>query len=151
MLVSVMLRQHAHRGGYVADSLHQGIARHPSKAFERADLRQRGGEVDDVLADGVPFGVIAVQQRSASVTLDYLRELPAEVERVLHAGVHALTARGAVDVGSVTGEKHSPMTVFGHLAVVDLEAGDPVRSGDGDAADTFVDDLLQLRGGGVLV
>jgi hypothetical protein len=70
------------------------------------------------------------------------------VERVLHAGVHALTARRAVDVRGVAREEHPSPPVLGHLAVVDLKAGHPVRSRNGDAADAFVDDLLKLFGGG---
>ncbi len=87
-----------------------------------ADHRAAGGEHH--LADGVAFGVVGVEQRLGGAVQDG-GELPAQVGRVLEAGVHALAARGRVAVGGVAGEEDVAVAVGGHLALVGVEAGDP--------------------------
>ena len=78
---------------------------------------------------------VAVEQRlGLALSLLYQGELPGEVEGVLHAGVHALAAGRAVDVGRVAREHHPAAPIVGHLAFVDAEAGQPDRIGQGQPA-----------------
>ena len=56
------------------------------------------------VADGAALDRVAVEQARGGGRADE-GELPGEVEGVLHAGVHALAAGGAVDVGGVAGEE----------------------------------------------
>src|SRR5690606_39806132 len=53
------------------------------------------------------------------------RELPAEVPRVLDAGVHALRTDGAVDVRGVAGKEEAAGAVVRDLPVVQAEAAEP--------------------------
>ena len=50
---------------------------------------------------GNALGVVRVEQRGVGVALDDHGELPAQVVRVLDAGVEALTGGRRVDVGGV--------------------------------------------------
>jgi hypothetical protein len=66
------------------------------------------------------------------------------VERVLHAGVHAMAARGTVNVGRIAREEHAAVPVRGHLAVMNLETRQPVAVGDRDATDPLIEKPLQM-------
>jgi len=54
-------------------------------------------------------------------------ELPAQVGRVLDAGIHALTARRGVDVGGVASKQDAAQAVPGHLALIAVEPRHPPR------------------------
>ena len=77
--------------------------------------------------DGVTLLVIGVEQVLGSATEDGV-ELPRQVDRVLDAGVHSLTADGRVDVGGVTGEEGPSVPVVLDLALVAVEPGRSSRS-----------------------
>ena len=141
---STLLGHHADCRSDVTHHSNNRVACNPRNPFQRANPGQQAGEVDDRLADWVPLLVVAVQECVARVALDDHREFPAQVESVLHAGVHALSTGRAVNVRRVTGEKHSSPPVCGDLTVVNFEAGQPVWRRNRDAADPLVDDLLQL-------
>ncbi len=130
--------------GNVAHHSQNRIADYAGTATQRAGLGQVAAELDYLLGDRMPFCVIAVKQRLSALATNGRFEFPGEVERVLHPGVHALPTSWAVDVGRVAGQKHPAMPVGGDLAVVNLKAGQPVALGDRDAADTFVEDSLQV-------
>src|SRR5258707_15146261 len=53
------------------------------------------------------------------------RQLPGEIDGILHAGVHPLSTRRAVDMGGVADKKHAAGTIIGHLALIDDKAGQP--------------------------
>jgi hypothetical protein len=73
------------------------------------------------------------------------RHFPSEVDRVLHAGVHALAARGAVDMCGIAGEEDSTRSIVGHLALVDSKSRQPNGVGCGDAAGpSFVENGLHF-------
>ncbi|CAM5635053.1 hypothetical protein SALBM311S_12901 [Streptomyces alboniger] len=58
--------------------------------------------------DGVPFGLVGVEEFLTRVAVEDLGELPAEVGRVLQTGVHALTAGRTVDVRGVPARRTRP-------------------------------------------
>ena len=74
-------------------------------AHER-DLRHRGAQ--HAGSDRVPLGVVRVEQALGRRLLDHLGQLPAEVHRILHAGVEALPADRGVDVRRVAGQQDPP-------------------------------------------
>ena len=55
------------------------------------------------------------------------RQLPGQIEGVLHAGIHPLPSGRAVDVGRVAGQKDSAMAIVGDFAFADAETGQPDR------------------------
>jgi hypothetical protein len=57
--------------------------------------------------------------------VDHLRELPTEVERVLHAQPDALSTGRVVDVRRVTGQEYPALAVVRRLAGHVGESGDP--------------------------
>jgi hypothetical protein len=69
------------------------------------------------VADRTAFGVVGVQQRLVGLAAGHDGELSARVPGVLDAGVHALGAGRAVDVGGVAGQEHQAGTVAGGMAV----------------------------------
>ncbi len=105
---------------------HHHVADPARHAGQRADLGEPTGERDDVVGDREAFGLITVQQCFAAVAVDHRRQFPGQVERVLHAGVHALAAGRTVDVGGVAGQEDPAPAVGGHPRVADLEAGQPM-------------------------
>ena len=101
-------------------------ARHPSL------LRAHGGEesigaLQDLLPDRPALAVVRVEERRRSAARDHERELPGQVRRVLEAGVHALSARGAVDVGGVPGDEHAAVAIAVDAAVVQAITRHPAR------------------------
>jgi len=85
------------------------------------------GEAQHHLADRCAFGFIGVQQRRIAGSVQDAGEFPAEVDRVLDAGVHTLGAGRAVDMRGVPGEKDQAGTVVGGGAVLEPEIGHPHR------------------------
>ncbi len=69
--------------------------------------------------------MVAVEQARRRPALHSCSQLPAEVRRVLHPGVHSLSACGRVHVGGVPGQEHAPDPVLRHLAFVAVEARHP--------------------------
>ena len=80
--------------------------------------------------DRVALGEVRVEQALRRRAVDHLRELPAQVHRVLHPEAEPLSAGGIVDVGRVAGEQHAPGAVGRGLARRVGEAGDPDRAVD---------------------
>jgi hypothetical protein len=81
----------------------------------------------DLRRDRVALGVVAVEQRRVRLAVMDERELPRQVVRVLHPGVHALAPERAVDVSRVAGEEHAPAPVLCDLTRVDPEPREPAR------------------------
>jgi len=80
---------------------------------------------DHALGDRPAGGFVGVQLCGVGGTGEHVGEDRGERRRVLDAGVHALAARGAVDVGGVTRQEHPAVPVGVGQAVVDLEPGAP--------------------------
>jgi hypothetical protein len=71
--------------------------------------------------------MVGVQQAGRRPALHGGGEFPAEVGRVLDAGVHALPAGRGMDMGGVTGQQHPAVPVAGHLPFLAVEPGHPPR------------------------
>ena len=71
--------------------------------------------------------VVGVEQTVGRRPLDHLRELPAEVHRILHADVEALPTLRWVHVRGIAGEQHAAGAVRRRLPRHVREAGDPRR------------------------
>ena len=72
----------------------------PDRAFGELAI-----EVDQLLGNRLPFGRVGVQQRRRAPALQNRRELPSQVEGVLHGHVHALPGLRAVGVTGVPGDE----------------------------------------------
>lgn len=83
--------------------------------------------VSSTSATGVPLGLVTVQQPFRCPAVDRGGQLPAQVERVLHAEVEALPAGRRVDVRRVTGQQHPPVPVALGLPGGVAEPGQPTR------------------------
>src|SRR3990172_1153027 len=93
----------------------------PSEADHRAAQQPLGGrkgreeafgagrDFEILPGGGVALGVVRVEQALRREALPDERQLPAEVERVLDAGVAAARAEGADDVCRVADEEHAPV------------------------------------------
>ena len=68
--------------------------------------------------------MIGIQQGGRGYALDDLRQLPAQVHRILHAD-EALAAYRGVHMGGIAGEQDAAIAVGGGLARHVGEAGDP--------------------------
>ena len=90
-----------------------------------AGLRHR--VLQDPRRDGVPLGLVGVEQALGRGAPDDLGELPAEVDRVLHAEADPLSAGRRVDVRGVAGEQHASAAVGRRLPGGVGEPGDPGR------------------------
>jgi hypothetical protein len=101
------------------------------------------------VADRTPFGVVGVQQRLVGLAAGNEGELPARVPGVLDAGVHALGAGRAVDVGGVAGQEHQAGPVAGGVAVLEAEVGQPDGVAESQPAPgEGIGERLQLLQGG---
>ena len=85
------------------------------------------GEAQHELTDGAPLRVVGIQQGFGRQAAAHQGHLPAEVDRVLNAGVHALGACWAVDMRRVAGKEGPTGPVATGVAVVDAECRRPHR------------------------
>jgi len=69
------------------------------------------GELEYAGRDGDAFLAVGIQERVRGAAVYDQGQLPGEVVRVHHPGVHALAAGGRVDVRGVAGEQHAPAPV----------------------------------------
>ena len=60
---------------------------------------------------GMPFRLIGVEQALGRNALHHLREFPAQIDRVLHARVEALSARRIVDVRRIARDQHASLAI----------------------------------------
>ena len=67
-------------------------------------------EVDQFLGDGLAFRRIAMQEAGRAALPQHRRQLPSEIEAVLHRHVHALARFRAVGVAGVAGDEHARQT-----------------------------------------
>ncbi len=118
--------------------------------LDRGDADQPPGLGEDPLGDGAALLAVAAEEVRAGVTPLDQRQLPGQVECVLHARVHALAAGGAVDVRGVAGKEYPARAVVLDLALVHPEAREPDRIGERDAGRAPGDDGLDLLEGGLV-
>ena len=111
----------------VGDGVAQGVIARVAGAGER-DLRHRVAQHPG--RDRVAFVVIGVQQAVRRHVLDHLGQLPAQVHRILHAGVEPLPTHGGVHVGGVAGQQDTSLAVGRGLTGHVGEPGDPDRAVD---------------------
>lgn len=143
----------------------RGAAGHPGEdprqdqvAQEQEDgvLRRGKGEhavavAQQVLADAVALLVVRVEKGLGLLVPEHGRQLPAQVDGVLDARVHALAAGGRVNVGRVAGEKEAALAVVAGDAVVQVERGDPARvRRHGFPGKHLVEELLKVLEGQLL-
>src|SRR4030095_2313231 len=74
-----------------------------------------------------PFWLIRIEQTLACEPLGRQRELPAEVPRVLNAGVPPCRPSGAVDVGCTAGKEDPTGAIVRDLPMVQMESCEPRR------------------------
>ena len=114
-----------------------------------ARCQQRGPfaiEVDQLLGDRLALRRIGVQQVRRAAPAQHRRQLPAEIEAVLHRDVHALAGFRAVRVAGIAGDEHArqalPHSSFGH--VIEL-----VAQALADLVDRPPGDLLHVERMGI--
>jgi hypothetical protein len=73
---------------------------------------------------------------------DHLGQLPAQVHRILHAGVEALATVRGVHVGGIAGQQHPPVAVGGGLPGHIGEPGDPGGAVDPIVGPAYGDERL---------
>ena len=99
--------------------------------------------------DRVALGVVAVEEAFRRCPVDHLGQLPAQVHRILHAGVEALSTVRGMHVRGVAGQQHPSVAVGRGLPRHVGEAGD--EGGTVDPVVGPVDDderLAELAQGG---
>jgi hypothetical protein len=106
-----LLDEAAQRGGVLLVRPHQG------------QLRTRVEQ--DPLGDGMPLVVVGVEQFLRTPPSDPARQLPAQVDRVLQAGVQSLAADREVHMRRVTGQQHAAAAVSLRLPAGVTEPGQP--------------------------
>ena len=114
---SARLVRHEELGNGVAQGL---------RAFVRAaegDVRHRGAQ--HAGAGRVTLGVVGIEEAFRRCPVDHLGELPAQVHRVLHAGLEALCTVWRMHVRGVAGEQDPSVAVGRGLPGHIVEPGDP--------------------------
>jgi hypothetical protein len=82
----------------------------------------------DIERNGAPLRLVAIKKKiGIADTLEYIGEFPGEIDGVLNACVHALSAGRAVDVRGVAGKEAASHPIARHHAFVDAEGGKPAR------------------------
>ena len=71
-----------------------------------------------LVANRAAFSAIAVEQRFRGLAPAHQRQLPGQIERILHAGVHTLSTGRAVHMRRVAGHEHAPSAIVADLAFV---------------------------------
>jgi len=79
---------------------------------------REGGEMagigEHLTADLAALDAVAAEQRfRVRQPAADQHQLPGEIERILHAGVHALSAGGAVDMDGVANQEHAAGSIIG--------------------------------------
>src|SRR5262249_53257592 len=82
--------------------------------------------LDQAACKSHALGLIAVRQRIGRAARKNRLQFPGEIDRIADAGIHTLSAGGAMDVGGVAEQEGAAFPeVLGH-AVVDAISGEPV-------------------------
>src|SRR6516225_889205 len=128
--------------------------RHESRADDVGDLSLgryqhehpvRG--LDQAACESDAFGFVAVQQRVGRATRKNRLQFPGEIDRIADAGIHALSAGGAMDVRGVAEQEGAAFPEVPRHAVVDAIGREPVDllDFDLDIVDDPPADILELE------
>ena len=100
---------------------------------------------------GQPLLLVRVEQRGGRLPLEHQGQLPGQVDHVLDARVHTLSAGRAVDVGRVPAEQQAANLEARHHPAVDAEPGAPTHVPEPrrDLRALVVDRLQLLSAGAV--
>ena len=128
-------------GGWLVKSKTRGRTRGDDvEADEAGEAAGAGGErecavggFDEAAGEGDAFGFVGVEQFCGGAVVEDVGQFPGEIHGVADAGVHALAADGAVDVGGVAEEEHAAFVEVLGDAVVDVVGAEPVYFVDVDA------------------
>ena len=74
------------------------------------DVVKGGRRPDDLFRDGPPFGLVGIEQLASCVAFQNERELPSQIESVLHTAVHPLPSGRRVHVRGIACQKHVSLT-----------------------------------------
>jgi hypothetical protein len=85
------------------------------------------------MREGDALRLVAVEQALVGGALHDGGEFPGEVDRIAHAGVHALAAGRTVDVAGIAAQEHAPGAEVLGDAVVDAVGREPVDIVDRNA------------------
>lgn len=113
-----------------AQQLGDEVAQRPGALVGTQQRHLRYRVAQHALADRMPFGVVGVQQGGWRRAADHQGQLPAQIHRILHAGVQSLPAHRVMDVCGVPGQQHPPVTVARRLACRIGEPGNPTGTVD---------------------
>ena len=68
------------------------------------------GGLDQLAGEGNPLGLITVEQFLGRILFQHRRELPGQVDGIADPGVHALAARGAVNMRRIAEQQGAALT-----------------------------------------
>ena len=136
-----------HRGEALARLVHaqqlgHDLAQRLGASSPRLQRGLRHRVAQHARGDRVALGVVGVEQALRRRPLDHLRQLPAQVHRVLHADVEALPADRRVHVRRVAGEQHASCAVRRRLPRHVGEPRDPGRAVDAEVGAVDGDERL---------
>ena len=96
--------------------LANGVARGRRSFVVPAQRDRRHRRVEHARSDGMALGLVGVEEAVRRCPLDHLGQLPAQVHRILHAGLEALAAVRRVHVRRVAGQEDPSVAVRRGLA-----------------------------------
>jgi hypothetical protein len=97
------------------------------RILHRADESQSLRCLQNFIADCAALRAVGIEEVFVTGSADYQRQLPGQIECILHSGVHTLPAGGTMHVRRVAKQEDTRGTIVGHLAAIDPEACEPDR------------------------
>src|SRR5260370_30183642 len=85
------------------------------------------GFFQNLLDYGYALFTVSLQQFWLGLPFHHHGQLPAEIDHILHSRIHTLRARGSMNMGRVSTEKHSPSLKVIHHAAVDAKPRTPAH------------------------
>src|SRR5262249_6109071 len=128
--------------------------RHKSRADDLSELSFGGGKgehpvrgLDQAVCESDALGFVAVQQRVGRAARKNRLQVTGEIDRIADAGIHALSAGGAMDVRGVADQEGAAFPEVPRHAVVDAISREPVDllDFDLDIVDDPPADILELE------
>src|ERR1700685_2734626 len=97
----------------------------PHGVLERANSGEPARILEHLVSDVAALGTVTVEQLIPTGSANNQSQLPGEVEGILHAGIHALPARGAVNMRRISYQEYGSRAVVRNLAAIDPETREP--------------------------
>src|SRR5262249_31048835 len=88
------------------------------------------GRLDQSAGKGDALGLIAIKYRFIGPALKNPGQFPGKVDCITDAGVHALSAHGAVNMGGISQQESTPLAETVRDAVMNVIDGKPVHARD---------------------